>query len=139
MSFKELFVKLVPLFDRVEVVHNHVGLELSKIIKRLNLVKLHWNIYPSEKSSCIICTQPNDGDVDITSLLVKKEEGSALVMARRLVEIIYPTVKDGKTIHHVRTFKFRGNRIHGRWVTQIKPLEGKLIYFNYKVGQTLNG
>ena len=50
MSIKELFVKRVPLFDRDDVVHNHVGLELSKIIHRLNLGKFHWNIYPLEKS-----------------------------------------------------------------------------------------
>jgi|694.fasta_scaffold41344_3 hypothetical protein len=139
MSIKELFVKRVPLFDRDDVVHNHVGLELSKIIQRLNLGKFYWNIYPLEKSRCIIGTQPNDGNVDTTGLLVFEEEGSALVMARQLVEINYSTVKDGKTFHHVRTLKFRVNRINGRLVTQIKPLEGKLIYFNYEVGQTLNG
>jgi hypothetical protein len=114
MSIKELFVKRVSLFDRDDVFHNHVGLALSKIIQRLNLGKFYWNIYSLEKSRCIIGTQPNDGDVDTTGLLVFEEEGSALVMARQLVEIIYSTVKNGKTFHHVRTLKFRVNRINGR-------------------------
>jgi hypothetical protein len=39
-----------------------------------------------------------------------------MVMSRQLVVINYSNMKDGKTFHH-----------------------GKLIYFNYEVGQTLNG
>ncbi len=33
MSIKELFVNRVPLFERDNVVHHHVGLELSKIMQ----------------------------------------------------------------------------------------------------------
>ena len=52
MSIKELFVKRVPLFDKDDVVHNHVGLVLSKTIQRLGLGKFFWDIYPVEKSRC---------------------------------------------------------------------------------------
>ena len=135
-SVTELFVKRVPLYDTLDMVHNDLGNEFMKIVRRHNLGKMNWRLAPFGLAGGGKGYPVND---TVGSMSFDKQ-GSCEIMARQDIQIPFHIYNNNNYCNYTRTLKFRVNCVDGtRQILDNNVNHLKYEYITYESGDRVEG